>query len=408
MIIVKAFQCRKCRHINYDRLDAFLCVECGYCSSGSFSYEITGNVATRAVAIVDDEGLNRAVRMMYMATNKYNECKGMLTRILQNSKSLSGRKRYREDIDSAINKLNSPLKRALLGDLPKVNLKSGNSTSNGEKKKQSSSSSDNNNGSTSNAESSSAANRARSLLNLAIQLRSGPGNDERSSFVPESLSRLVANITRSRPESKQNKQSKDGDDIKRDSPGDGSDAEPSGKGEMLSKKSLQQCEKLYRQMKELEKDIFEFKRRIVAWKRLNNDALAEYGGEINNGNHTFGISRCSRCSPIILQHLLEFIYVLVRERDVELSKSTLSKEFISSLFDEDDFDSTTNIHNLNKSIIIALAKRSSLASEMIFGELQRRLQGSQSVICANILGELTAANVLGHVKFVELSMQLLM
>ncbi len=406
MIISQAFQCRKCRHINYDRLDAFLCVECGYCSSGSFSYEITGNVATRAVAIVDDEGLNRAVRMMYMATNKYNECKGILTKILLNSKSLSGRKRYREDIDSLINKLNSPLKRALLGDLPKVNLKSGNSTSNGEKKKQSSSSSDNNNGSTSNAE-SSAANRARSLLNLALQLRSGPGNDERSSFVPESLSRLVANITRSRPESKQNKQNKDGDDIKRDSPEDGSDAEPSGKGEMLSKKSLQQCEKLYRQMKELEKDIFEFKRRIMAWKRLNNDALAEYGGEIINVNRTFGISHCSRCSPIILQHLLEFIYVLVRERDVELLKSTLSKEFISSLFDG-DFDSNTNIHNLNKSIIIALAKRSSLASEMIFGELKSRLQGSQNVVCANILGELTAANVLGHVKFVELSMQLLM
>eukprot|EP00957_Ditylum_brightwellii_P035874 2718707-Ditylum_brightwellii.AAC.1 len=36
-----AFQCRKCRHINYDRLDAFLCIECGYCASGSFSFEVT-------------------------------------------------------------------------------------------------------------------------------------------------------------------------------------------------------------------------------------------------------------------------------------------------------------------------------------------------------------------------------
>ena len=46
-----AFQCRKCRHINYDRLDAFLCVECGYCASGSFSFELTAGVATNAVAI---------------------------------------------------------------------------------------------------------------------------------------------------------------------------------------------------------------------------------------------------------------------------------------------------------------------------------------------------------------------
>ena len=29
-----AFQCRQCRHINYERLDAFLCVECGYCAFG--------------------------------------------------------------------------------------------------------------------------------------------------------------------------------------------------------------------------------------------------------------------------------------------------------------------------------------------------------------------------------------
>ena len=40
-----AFQCRKCRHINYDRLDAFLCVECGYCTAGGFSYELTAGVS---------------------------------------------------------------------------------------------------------------------------------------------------------------------------------------------------------------------------------------------------------------------------------------------------------------------------------------------------------------------------
>jgi hypothetical protein len=26
-----AHQCRQCRNINYDRPDAFLCIECGYC-----------------------------------------------------------------------------------------------------------------------------------------------------------------------------------------------------------------------------------------------------------------------------------------------------------------------------------------------------------------------------------------
>ena len=51
-----AFQCRKCRHINYDRLDAFLCVECGYCTAGGFSYELTAGIALNAIAIMDEDG----------------------------------------------------------------------------------------------------------------------------------------------------------------------------------------------------------------------------------------------------------------------------------------------------------------------------------------------------------------
>jgi hypothetical protein len=50
-----AFQCRKCRHINYDSLDAFLCVECGYCTAGSFSYELTAGIALNAIAILDED-----------------------------------------------------------------------------------------------------------------------------------------------------------------------------------------------------------------------------------------------------------------------------------------------------------------------------------------------------------------
>lgn len=51
-----AFQCRKCRHINYDRLDAFLCVECGYCTSGGFAYDLTAGIALNAIAIVNEDG----------------------------------------------------------------------------------------------------------------------------------------------------------------------------------------------------------------------------------------------------------------------------------------------------------------------------------------------------------------
>ena len=35
-----ALQCRNCRHINYERLDAFLCVECGHSGFGTFAFSL--------------------------------------------------------------------------------------------------------------------------------------------------------------------------------------------------------------------------------------------------------------------------------------------------------------------------------------------------------------------------------
>jgi len=73
-----AFQCRKCRHINYDRLDAFLCVECGYCSSGSFSYKVQAGEAVSAVAILDERDLERTVASLHARNRKYSEVKNLL------------------------------------------------------------------------------------------------------------------------------------------------------------------------------------------------------------------------------------------------------------------------------------------------------------------------------------------
>ena len=73
-----AFQCRKCRHINYDRLDAFLCVECGYCASGSFSFELTAGVATNAVAISNDTDRERAVRIIGATTSIHEDLRHAL------------------------------------------------------------------------------------------------------------------------------------------------------------------------------------------------------------------------------------------------------------------------------------------------------------------------------------------
>ena len=77
-----AFQCRKCRHINYERLDAFLCVECGYCASASFRYELTAAVATSAVAITNDKDYKVAVNRVRVASQLRDELQSTLKKKL--------------------------------------------------------------------------------------------------------------------------------------------------------------------------------------------------------------------------------------------------------------------------------------------------------------------------------------
>jgi E3 ubiquitin-protein ligase UBR4 len=396
----QAFQCRKCRHINYDRLDAFLCVECGYCSSGSFSYEISVSPSSRAVAIVDDEGLESAIRLMLVTSNKYNEYKCVLTKRLQNASSLSGTMRQRDRIEASMSKLNSPLKRAFLGDLPKIGSKKSSRTSKRRRGPVNDSLDAEN-----HVETSSDVNRARSLLNLAL-----------TGGVPDSLSRLVANIARARTVgmSRRNKRNRDEtNDEKQESPEETSDGEPaSANTEALSIKAIESCDKLYFQMRQLERESFEFRKRIEAWKRLNHDALANYGSEPNLTNVAYGTSQCSFCSSKISHHLLELIHVLFTSRNnTHLRNASVFKKFVCLLFNEGIDSIHPDLVNLKRSTIIAIATESSLGSEMVFNELKMRLQGSQSVACAEILGDLigslVAEDVQSYDQFIQLALQIL-
>lgn len=73
-----AFQCRKCRHINYDQLQSFLCVECGFCSSGSFSFDLVAGVASNAIAITNDEDYERSERMLNVAIRLHEDLREAL------------------------------------------------------------------------------------------------------------------------------------------------------------------------------------------------------------------------------------------------------------------------------------------------------------------------------------------
>ncbi len=49
------FQCHKCRAINYDERDPFLCNSCGFCKFAKFEFTVVGRIHSTAEAIESDE-----------------------------------------------------------------------------------------------------------------------------------------------------------------------------------------------------------------------------------------------------------------------------------------------------------------------------------------------------------------
>jgi len=389
-----AFQCRKCRHINYDRLDAFLCVECGYCTSGGFHFELTAGIAVNAVAIVDEEQFQTSMALLRVANKRKADTTKKLTALLQKHRKL----------DDNLNELSlygPHLKRALTGSLPKsfVDDKAEVSTS------------------SKPVRSSSSSSRSR-LLSLARSLRqdgdslggsrgeflrqallgsSGPGGGDDymddallnalgggggSSSDP--LSRLVANIqSRSNPS------------------GGGEDAaEKADKKAKLS--PAEECRRLYMQKREAERESWELNRRIDSWNRLNSDTLA---AKMYSHGGTYMTTDCSVCCSKVAQTNLSLLHAAF-QASISQSEHTVSSDLVKLLLQE-SADLDPALKDLKRQVIITVASKSESASVLVLNELQLRLSAIQDRTSAQILGELVQMDFKGVDKFIELAVSVL-
>ena len=454
IIALQAFQCRKCRHINYDRLDAFLCVECGYCASGGFSYEISAGMASKAVAIVNDDGLERAVKLLRISSRKLSDTTIALKKKVLEAAVCTQRKRHRgdnfDDLDG-ISSYSPPLKRALLGEFPKVTGKGmGDYLGGGDapgKRRSASSGAHSTNRQHDSSSLSSPTNKARSLLSLARQLRSessGLGDDHTSrgdllvrqalmnstsglgggnsggSFeffdetegdmlniinasgegnvlqldMPEPLSRLVANIqarVRNSASGASAGRNEAGTDGRRGgSAGNNDDGgnidTESQKNDQSPQSHLDDCEKLQQQLREAERDCSDLQRKIISWKRLNRDALTDFGEPIVTAQLSYAPITCSSCSQVVTFHLLALAMALF-QANIEDSEKGLSKEFIWCLFEEPK-GMTPDFFDVKRLAIITIATKSKIGAKLIFDELRSRLDSTRDVASAEILGKL--------------------
>ncbi|CAN0193113.1 unnamed protein product, partial [Ectocarpus fasciculatus] len=89
-----AFQCCQCRHINYESLEAFLCVECGYCAYAHFSFRLIAALETDFTPVTTEAELAEANRLAdkrtQLARNLQQELERLRPRVCQLVASLTG------------------------------------------------------------------------------------------------------------------------------------------------------------------------------------------------------------------------------------------------------------------------------------------------------------------------------
>jgi E3 ubiquitin-protein ligase UBR4 len=448
-----AFQCRKCRHINYDRLDAFFCVECGYCASGNFSFELLSGFATRAVSIVDDEGLERAAKLLRFFNKRHYEMKNMLMSKLRDCDHTSKVMKSLVGNDALFaSTYGAALEQSLLGNLPNTNRKGTEESSEKDlaKKRRVLTTNYNSSQRQNDLSSRSAANRARSLLSLARQIRNESNLDDRTTRgdillqqailhsggalgnedifqdddmemvdyppperlqnadIPDPLSRLVANIqARVRGVNNVGEISNP------------TDPNRAGAGSTLTKDNdtvhetrkksgspplvVEDYDKLYHQMRESEKECFDLRKKIVAWKRLNRDAVANCGSALSAINvcESYIPVTCSHCAPSIALNLLTLVTTLI-ENNIPNSEQALTRDFVAALF-EGSPQEERELHDLKRSVIVTVTTKSELGSQLVFHELQSRLHGGSDINSAEILGKLMENDFPSLGRFLDLA-----
>lgn len=434
-----AFQCRKCRHINYDRLDAFLCVECGYCSAGSFSVELTAGVASNAVAILDDDSNERTVKVLRAATQLYQELRAALEEKIRTA-ALKRSHPEEGDLDG----FSPALKRAYYGKVPEL----GPPTE--PPKPLSGTSGRDPSAGAENADSSVGANnRTRSLLRLARQLRNESSDRSadillRHGFLgrglsvdeiddidrdmiglisasdgmfggldsSDPLSRIVASIERGR-----NREGNagnvsaggnvEGQSVQGRSRSNTNETNTSGNtntstrnNEAASNKAIvEECDKLYQLMREAERECYELKRRVDSWQRLEHDDLVETDNP--EADFSFRPTRCLKCSSAVTLNLLILSMKLIHS-DLPNMDAVISKRFVRALFDEPP-RLNNHLKEHKRLAIRTLATESKRGSAIVLSELRARLKASNDATSAEILGKLLASDTVLDEEYISLA-----
>jgi hypothetical protein len=400
-----------------DRLDAFLCSECGYCASGSFSYELVAGTATNAVAITNDIEYARSQNMLAVCTRMHGDIASMLI------------ERYK----SLVKPSNGPQKNANQ-DLP---VYDGQVLPIPWQKRQSMSITLDSLGKPGavvqavarphTVDHCARGSTDRRTTWLAIARTTGSSSTERRNAEDtviqhiredvEDESDLLGLLETSRRvgdhdsadsigrllERVRNRHSTDNDRANEAVEPAGGALTAIGESRPISvKEGLEVCTRLHLFLRESERECFELRRRIQSWERLNRDDLA--GLDSIKTDFEFVPCRCPNCSSTVASCLLSLWQNLFM---ADTDNGTISAKMVAILLYNEGGSSLRSLNDSKRAAVEIVSTRSKRGAELVLDGLRKRMAAGPDTYASSVLGAILQSPVASPLRssFVELATQ---
>ena len=408
-----ALQCRKCRKINYDRLDGFLCIECGYCSSvSSFAFELTAAIASNAVAITNDDDFERSRSMFAVSKRLHEDLRSALL------EQLAALPRASNDASIGATGLDVPSSWSIT-DTDKFSLTLATLGKQGSVIK-----------AVARADDSVFESRSHSLLRLTREWRDSNTSLE-GRQVSSILNELGRDMHRDDDESAdelicllessvagrgnnddvvnrllssvQNRRQRRADAAEASSGGGATVGGPGPATLGEAKAKLEMCDRLFVLMKEAERECHLLEARILAWQRLDTGTLMPSDSRAEGQGASFEPSHCSTCSNHIALHLLQLWQTMLETAPETVE---INQEMVHLLLME-SIPLQRNLVDLKRQVVQSIALRSRTGgSVIVLAALRAHLMADpDSSKCTEILSKIIEGG--GSEEFSNLSMEVL-
>jgi hypothetical protein len=400
-------------------LDAFLCVECGYCASGSFSYEVVAATASNAVAITSDEECAKAQGILAACTRVREDTRQLLKGRFASLIRATKRTGSNETAD-----LSEDLKLAYEGKLPVIPWqkpdhavvsldklgKQGSVVRSVARPQQldiaGRGSTDRRGTMTaltkSTGGSSSGSTARRTTEDMVVQQIRAEIDEEESELLgllegssrsggldsSDPIGRLLARV-RSRQEQSQNERQEGETAVAANATNNASSGNKNSNKPnrtITAKECLELCDRLHMLMREAEREAFCLKVRIQAWQGLCRDDLA--GLDLFSKSATgFAPCRCWSCSSTVASCLLNLWQrlFLVDPTNVEVSPA-----LVDMLLHNEGSSASRALQDCKRSTVEALATRSETGTRLVLEGLRARLN-TDDVYAAELLQSILEA-----------------